>query len=139
MPSLYTIKHTSVPYYKYFILTIYNFFPTNMLHVGDLHFVSINGGKWCPHSHTSPTVKRTPAKESKVHNGGGPYPRPDLRISRSLHHGGTGKPGSDMRFNVHNGEGPYSHPDVVSPAFLGAPYPQETALSVTQFGHKGFA
>jgi hypothetical protein len=25
-------------------------------------------------------------KGSKVHNGGGPYPRPDLRISRSLHH-----------------------------------------------------
>ena len=86
-PSLYTIKHTSVPYYKYFILTIYNFSPTNMLHVGDLHFVSINGGKWCPHGHTSPTVKHTPVKESKVHNGVGPYPRPDLRISRSLHHG----------------------------------------------------
>ena len=57
------------------------------LHVGDLHFVSISGGKWCPHGHTSPTVKHTPAKESKAHNGGGPYPCPDLRISRSLHHG----------------------------------------------------
>ena len=32
-------------------------------------------------------VKHTPAKESKVHNSGGLYPRPDLRISRSLHHG----------------------------------------------------
>ena len=32
-----------------------------------------------------PTVKHTPAKESKVHNGGGPYLRPDLRISWSLH------------------------------------------------------
>ena len=31
-----------------------------------------------------PTVKHTPAKESKVHNGGGPYLRPDLRISWSL-------------------------------------------------------
>ncbi len=32
-------------------------------------------------------MKHTPVKESKVRNGGGPYPRPDLRISRSLHHG----------------------------------------------------
>ena len=32
-----------------------------------------------------PTVKHTPAKESKVHNGGAPYLRPDLRISWSLH------------------------------------------------------
>jgi hypothetical protein len=93
-----------------------------MLHVGDLHLVSINGGKWCPHGHTSPTVKHTPAKESKVHNGGGPYPRP---VFASLGHFTTGKPGSDMRFNVHNGEGPYSHPDVVSPAFLGALIPMK--------------
>ena len=32
-----------------------------------------------------PTVKHTPAKESKVHNGGAPYLHPDLRISWLLH------------------------------------------------------
>ena len=32
-----------------------------------------------------PTVMHTPAKESKVHNGEGPFPCPDLRISWSLH------------------------------------------------------
>ena len=79
---------------------------------------SISSGKWCPHGHTSPTVKHTPAKERKVHNSGGPYPCSDLCISRSLHQGR--KPGLDMRFNVHNGEGPHPHPDVVSPAFLEA-------------------
>ena len=69
------------------------------------------GGKWCPQGLALPTVKHTPAKESKVSNCGAPYCCSDLRISRSLHQGG--KPGSDMRSSVHNGEGPYPHPDVV--------------------------
>ena len=50
---------------------------------------SISGGKWCPHGHTSPTVKHTPAKERKVHHSGGPYPCSDLRISHSLHYRGS--------------------------------------------------
>ena len=88
-----------------------------MLHVGDLHFVSISGGKWCPLGHTSPTVKHTPAKGARSITAGA---LTLVLIFASLGHFTTGKPGPDTSFNVHNGEGPYSHPDVVSPAFLGA-------------------
>ena len=67
--------------------------------MGDLLFDSISVGKWCPLGHTSPTVKHTPATESKVHNGEGP----DLRFSRSLHYG-EARLGHESK--VHNSEGP---------------------------------
>ena len=44
-------------------------------------------------------------------------------IFASLGHFTTGKPASDIKFNVYNGEGFYSHPDVISPAFLRALIP----------------
>jgi hypothetical protein len=78
-----------------------------MLHVVDLHYVSICGGRWCPFGHTLPTVKDThTSKERNLHNAGAPYPRAGLGSLRFSHFT-TGKPGPDMAFNGHNGEGLY--------------------------------
>jgi hypothetical protein len=61
-------------------------------------------------------------------------------IFASLDQFTTGKPVSDITFNVYNGEGFYSHPDVISPAFLGPPYTfTKSHLPSPNFGHKGFA
>jgi hypothetical protein len=103
-----------------------------MLHVVDLHYVSICGGRWCPFGHTLPTLKDThTGKESKLHNAWAPYPRAGLGSLRFSHFT-TGRPGPDMAFNVRNGEGLYPHPDVVSPAVLGGLYmyfPETTLFS----------
>ena len=93
--------------------------------MGDLLFDSISVGKWCPLGHTSPTVKHTPATESKVHNGEGPYLHPDLRFSRSLHHG---KPGWDMRARSITVRALTLTLTFASPAFSEGPYLQKTAL-----------
>ena len=105
--------------------------------MGDLLFDSISGGKWCPLGHTSPTVKHTPATESKVHNGEGPYLHPDLRFSRSLHHG-EARLGHESK--VHNSEGPYSHSDFRYSSFcLGAVPSENRTFPSPKFIHKRFA
>ena len=97
--------------------------------MGDLLFDSISGGKWCPLGHTSPTVKHTPATGSKVHNGEGPYLHPDLRFSRSLHHG-EARLGHESK--VHTMRALTLTLTFAYPAFSGGLYLQKTALSVTQ-------
>ena len=102
--------------------------------MGDLLFDSISGGKWCPLGHTSPTMKHTPATESKVHNGEGPYHHPDLRFSRSLHLG-EARLGHESK--VHNSEGPYSHSDFRFSSFFWGPLPPENrTFPSPKFIHK---
>lgn len=73
-----------------------------------------------------PTVKHTPANESKVHNDRGPFP--PFWSSHLLVTSCVGKPGQDMGFKVHNGEGPYPHPDLF-PQYSGVPYPRNRTFS----------
>ena len=90
-----------------------------------------------PLGHTSPTVKHTPATESKVHNGEGPYLHPDLRFSRSLHHG-EARLGHESK--VHYSEGPYSHSDFRFSSFFWGPLPPENhTFRHPKFIHKRFA
>ena len=76
-----------------------------------------------------PTVKHTPAKESKVHNGGGPYPRPDLRISWSLHVWGSPDRTWDSRSIT---AGALTLTLILFPQLFWGPSPPGTALSASQ-------
>ena len=76
-----------------------------------------------------PTVKHTPAKESKVHNGGGPYPRPDLRISWSLHVWGSPARTWDSRSIT---AGALTLTLILFPQLFWGPSPPGTALSASQ-------
>ena len=76
-----------------------------------------------------PTMKHTPAKESKVHNGGGPYPRPDLRISWSLHAWGSPARTWDSRSIT---VGALTVTLILFPQLFWGPSPLGTALSASQ-------
>ena len=76
-----------------------------------------------------PTVKHTPAKESKVHNGGGPYLRPDLRISWSLHVWGSPVRTWDSRSITVRA---LTLTLILFPQLFWGPSSPETALSASQ-------
>ena len=76
-----------------------------------------------------PTVKHTPAKESKVHNGGGPYLRPDLRISWSLHVWGSPVRTWDSRSITVRAP---TLTLILFPQLFWGPSSPETALSASQ-------
>ena len=76
-----------------------------------------------------PTVKHTPAKESKVHNGGAPYLRPDLRISWSLHVWGSPVRTWDSRSITVRA---LTFTLILFPQLFWAPSSPETALSASQ-------
>ena len=76
-----------------------------------------------------PTVKHTPAKESKVHNGGGPYLRPDLRISWSLHVWGSPARTWDSRSITVRA---LTLTLILFPQLFWGPSSLETALSASQ-------
>ena len=72
--------------------------------------------------------------ESKVHNSEGHYLHPDLRFSRSLHHG-EARLGHESK--VHNSEGPYSHSDFRFSSFFWGPLPPENrTFPSPKFIHK---
>ena len=76
-----------------------------------------------------PTVKHTPVKESKVHNGGGPYLRPDLRISWSLHVWGSPVRTWDSRSITVRA---LTLTLILFPQLFWGPSSPETALSASQ-------
>ena len=76
-----------------------------------------------------PTVKHTPAKESKVHNGGVLYPRPDLRISWSLYVWGSPARTWNSRSIT---AGALTLTLILFPQLFWGPSPPGTALSASQ-------
>ena len=77
-----------------------------------------------------PTVKYTPAKESKIQNSRSSYPR---LIIASLDHFMRGGALSGYGIHgFHNGESHYSQPDLVF-YFFWEPLPPGTTLSATNF------
>ena len=76
-----------------------------------------------------PMMKHTPAKENKVHNGGGPYLRPDLCISWSLHVWGSPVRTWDSRSIMVRA---LTLTLILFPQLFWGPSSPETALSASQ-------